>query len=198
MSEKLKFDGPVILVGGADADIEFLKRHAHLPMVAADGGANQLRRNSLVPQSVIGDLDSVTDIEHWQSVSRVIEVGEQDTTDFEKCLYLVDAPLFIAVGFSGNRLDHTLAALHVMQKLHQKKRVVLVSDDDAVCVCSETVEIGLPIGTRVSVYPLNRIVFTSSSGLLYPLDGLVMQPGEMIGTSNASSGSQVVLSLIHI
>jgi len=191
MSEKIKFDEPVLLVGSADANIEFLKRNAHMPVIAADGGANHLRRNSLVPQAVIGDLDSVTDIDHWQSLSTVIEVREQDTTDFEKCLYLVDAPLFIAIGFSGSRLDHTLATLHVMQKLRQKKRIILVSDDDVACVCSEVVELGLPVGTRVSVYPLSRITFESSSGLLYPLDGLIMQSGEMIGTSNASNESQL-------
>jgi len=53
------------------------------------------------------------------------------------------------------------------------------------------VELGLPVGTRVSVYPLSRITFESSSGLLYPLDGLIMQSGEMIGTSNASNESQL-------
>ena len=193
MTEILKFDGPVVLVGGADADVNLLKQFAHLPLVAADGGANHLRHNSLVPQAVIGDLDSVTDKDHWQSVSKVIELKEQDTTDFEKCLYSVDAPLFIAIGFTGNRLDHTLATLHVMQKLHQTKRVVLVSDDDVACVCSEKVQVGLPVGTRVSIYPLNRIAFESSNGLLYPLNGLVMQPGEMIGTSNTSTDLQVAI-----
>ena len=191
MSEILKFDEPVLLVGGADADPETLRQHAHLPIVAADGGANHLRRSSILPRAVIGDLDSVTDKDHWQSVSKVVEVNEQDTTDFEKCLYLVDAPLFIAVGFTGNRLDHTLATLHVMQKLRKKKRVVLLSHDDVARVCSEAVELDLPVGTRVSIYPLSRIAFQTSVGLLYPLDGLIMQPGEMIGTSNSSSERQV-------
>ncbi len=195
MSEILKFDGPVVLVGGADADVSFLKQYAHLPLVAADGGANHLRHNSLVPHAVVGDLDSVADKDHWQSVSKVIELKEQDTTDFEKCLYSVDAPLFIAIGFIGSRLDHTLATLHVMQKLHRTKRVVLVSEDDVACICSDNVQVGLPVDTRVSIYPLNRIAFESSNGLLYPLNNLVMQPGEMIGTSNTSTDTLVEIML---
>ena len=193
MSEVIEFDGPVVLVGGGGVDTSLLKQYAHLPLVAADGGANHLRRISMVPQAIIGDLDSVADKDHWQSVTKLIELTEQDTTDFEKCLYSVDAPLFIAIGFSGSRLDHTLATLHVLQKLHRTKRVVLISDDDVVCVCSGKVEIGLPVGTRVSVYPLNRIAFESSRGLLYPLNGLVMQPGEMIGTSNESNEAEVAI-----
>ena len=193
MSEKFRFDSPVVLVGGADVNPSLLRRLAHLPLIAADGGANHLRHSSLVPQLVIGDLDSVTDKDHWQSVSKVVELSEQDSTDFEKCLYSIDAPLFIAIGFSGNRLDHTLATLHVMQKLYRKKRVVLAGDDDVVCVCSEKAEVNLPVGTRVSIYPLNRVVFETSSGLLYPLNDLDMQPGQLIGTSNASTESQVVI-----
>lgn len=191
MPKIIKFDDPVVLVGGSDVDGELLKRYAHLPIVAADGGANHLLQASLTPRAIIGDLDSIADPDYWRSVTKVIEIEEQDTTDFEKCLYTVDAPFFIALGFSGNRLDHTLATLHVMQKLHLSKQVILAGGDDAVCVFSEEMELRLPVGTRVSVYPLNRVVFKNSSGLVYPLDGLVMQQGEMIGTSNVSDESIV-------
>ena len=64
MSEKFRFDSPVVLVGGADVNPSLLRRLAHLPLIAADGGANHLRHSSLVPQLVIGDLDSVTDKDH--------------------------------------------------------------------------------------------------------------------------------------
>jgi len=194
MRKIIKFDDPVVLVGGADVDGELLKRYAQLPIVAADGGANHLRQTSLIPRAIIGDFDSVADPDHWWSLAEVIKIEEQDTTDFEKCLYTVDAPCFIAMGFSGNRLDHTLATLHVMQKFHQSKRVILAGKDDAVCVFCEETELRLPVGTRVSVYPLNRVEFKSSHGLKYPLDGLVMQQGEMIGTSNVSDDSIVQIT----
>lgn len=191
MAEILKFDDPVMLVGGGEVDQELLQSYSHLPVVAADGGANLLRRLSIVPSAVIGDLDSVEDLNHWRKVSKVIALAEQDTTDFEKCLYSIDAPWFIATGFTGSRFDHTLAVLHVMQKWHSDKSVYLVSGSDCVCVKSDTVELQLPVGTRVSVYPLNRITFASSSGLTYPLNKLTMQPGKMIGTSNSCSESAI-------
>ena len=186
MSETIKFDQPVILVGGGEVDESLLWQFSHLPIIAADGGANFLRQMSLLPVAVIGDLDSIKNKDHWHKTSRVIELAEQDTTDFEKCLYTIDAPVFIATGFTGSRFDHTLAALHVMQKYHQKKPVILVSGDDVLCVSSGNIKLQLPVGTRVSVYPLNRVSFKLSDGLQYPLDNITMQVGEMIGTSNVS------------
>jgi thiamine pyrophosphokinase len=43
---------------------------------------------------------------------RLHPVEEQDSTDFDKALARIDAPAILAVGFSGGRLDHELAALH--------------------------------------------------------------------------------------
>ena len=43
-------------------------------------------------------------------------VGEQETTDLEKCLYSVEAPLFLGVGFLGGRVDHQLAAMNALVK----------------------------------------------------------------------------------
>lgn len=193
MSEKLKFDDPVVLVGGGELDLTFLQGMSHLPIVAADGGANQLRKHEIVPEAIVGDLDSVEDLNYWRQVSSVVKVAEQDSTDFEKCLYSIMAPCFIAIGFTGGRLDHTLAAIHILQKIHQTKQVLLVSSDDVVYVTGKSVELKLPVGTRVSLYPLNRTTFKSSSGLLYPLDNLTLQSGEMIGTSNASTEPVVTI-----
>lgn len=185
MPEIIKYDDPVVLVGGGEVDVNLLRRFTHLPIIAADGGANLLRKASLEPSVVIGDLDSLQDADHWREVANVVELEEQDTTDFEKCLYSIEAPYFIAFGFTGNRLDHTLAALHVMQKWHLEKLVVLISGEDVVCVKSDAIELSLPVGTRLSLYPLNKITFESSSGLEYPLENLFMQTGQLIGTSNS-------------
>lgn len=193
MPEIIKFDDPVVLIGGADVNLDVLQRYSHLPVVAVDGGANHLRDTAIKPEVIVGDLDSLNDQSHWQSVAKVVEVEEQDSTDFEKCLYTVDAPYYIAVGFTGNRLDHTLASLHVMKKyLH--KRVVLVGSDDVVCLCNTSVELQLPPRTRVSVFPMDAVTFVSSVGLVYPLNDLTMEAGKLIGTSNTSSEPQIKMT----
>lgn len=198
MPEIIQFDDPVLLVGGGELAPELLKQFNNLPMVAADGGANHLQRMACgalcVPEIIVGDLDSLDDRAYWEGVTRVVEINEQDSTDFEKCLYSVDAPYFIAVGFCGHRLDHTLAALHAMQKFCGQKRVILVSSHDVLLVSAEPVSVQLPLQTRVSIYPLPTVTFDTSEGLEYPLNGLTLQQGQAIGTSNSSVCGRVKIN----
>ena len=53
----------------------------------ADGGANAARRMGLVPDVIIGDLDSVSAATRRRSGrSLIIRVARQDNTDMEKAL----------------------------------------------------------------------------------------------------------------
>ncbi len=153
------------------------------PLVAADGGADHLLEAGLEPDVIVGDLDSLANPGHWRS-DQLLPIREQNTTDFEKCLYSVEAPLLLATGFTGSRFDHSLAALHVMHKYVRSHRVVLISGDDLCMAFDGNLSLDLSVGSRFSVYPLNKTVFVSSTGLKYPLDGLRLESGGMIGTSN--------------
>lgn len=80
-----------------------------LPLIAADGAANRLYAAGLLPDLVIGDLDSIQDPVRDQCP--LLLNKDQSTTDFEKCLdYLQENHLLPAliVGTQGGSLDHTL------------------------------------------------------------------------------------------
>lgn len=189
----LNYEQPVLLLGGVEVPLPQLHRELSrgLPLIAVDGGANQLLGSEIMPDAIVGDLDSLQHRENWAKRCKLVPIEEQDTTDFEKCLYSVRAPSYIALGFSGRRLDHTLANLHVMAKRVQSHPVVLVGEHDVVVVYDSDITIDLPQGLRISLFPLTPVTFERSTGLLYPLDGLHMAIGEMIGTSNAVSNSPV-------
>ncbi|OED36366.1 thiamine diphosphokinase [Chromatiales bacterium (ex Bugula neritina AB1)] len=193
MIEALSFGCPVILLGGGDCDLSLLRRMTAQgwPLVAADGGANRLLDTEINPAAIIGDLDSLQQRSRWESVCPVIQIEEQNTTDFEKCLYQCKAPLFVALGFTGKRFDHTLAALHVLHRYVDSRIVALVSDTDVVVVIRGALYLELPKGIRLSVYPMERVEFSGSTGLLYPLDNLVMQQGQSIGCSNSTNDNAV-------
>ena len=107
------YDTPVILLGGGDINWPVLQHYVDLsfPIVAADGAANALETTAIVPDRIIGDLDSLTRPETWSERTSLHHVTEQDSTDFEKCLYSIEAPLHIGFGFLGQRLDHFPAQL---------------------------------------------------------------------------------------
>lgn len=153
-------------------------------LVAADGGAETAKELGHSVLSVIGDLDSLTNREYWQkSGIPVKQVDEQTSTDFEKCLYSIEARLIVGLGFLGGRLDHQLAALSALLG-YASKRVILLGKGEICFLCPREVSLSLPEGTRVSLFPLVPLTGTCSEGLVWPVEGLRLTPGGRIGTSN--------------
>ena len=98
--------------------------------VAADGGADRLLRLGTMPRAVIGDMDSISDAARARiPIANQHLVPEQSTTDFDKALRLVEAPVVLALGFAGARLDHGLAAMHTLVN-HPDRRCILVGPKD--------------------------------------------------------------------
>jgi thiamine pyrophosphokinase len=184
----LRFDGFVVAVGGGPVDAELLQRLAgaggHL--VGADGGGDVIAAAGLRPIAIIGDLDSLADPSAWDARTRIIRLEEQETTDFEKLLYSTTAPLTVALGMTGNRLDHTLAALDVVTRHARNRNIVLVDETDLALAVTGPFAFEVKPGERVSVHPLGLVAFSHSEGLRHPLDGLTLAPGLRTGTSNAS------------
>ncbi|MEL6208377.1 MAG: thiamine diphosphokinase, partial [Pseudomonadota bacterium] len=142
------------------------------------------------PSRIIGDLDSMADPAAWRAAGVAVDaVAEQDTTDFEKCLYRTEAPLYLAVGFTGVRVDHTLAVLNTLVR-RADKRVILVAEREVIFPLppGRRLRLEMAPGDTVSIFPLAPLRCAPSQGLTWPLDGLVFAPGQRIGTSNRALG----------
>lgn len=157
-------------------------------LVAADGGADFTRHTQHEPLAIIGDIDSLTNDKYWQNSDIPIhEIKDQDTTDFDKCICAIDAPLILGVGFSGGRVDHELAVFSDLLKFAQR-RIIIISDRDVCFLCPQTLELDLPEATRVSLHPLRPVVGVHSKGLRWSVLGLELSPGGRLGNSNESQG----------
>ncbi len=191
--QTIDFDSPVILVGAGDIDWKGF-RHVHglgYPVIAADSGADILREAGVQPDVIIGDMDSISDTRAWPHRTKIAKISEQETTDFEKALYATSASLYLAFGFLGHRLDHSLAAHHCLAKYRTRKSVVLIGYVDLMFAPTVPLVIDLPRDIRFSINPLAPVRFLNSSGLLYPLDGLTLETGVAIGTSNTVTHTTV-------
>ncbi len=179
----------VSLVGGglpAPSDIVFSVTLAPF-LIAADGGANFCIEAGLKPDAVIGDLDSISDAAHAAlPPDTVIEYADQTLTDFEKCLRLIKAPFVIATGFTTGRLDHTLANFAVLAR-QIGPPTLLISDHDVAFAAPTKLALDLPIGTRLSLFPMKPMQ-GRSTGLKWPIDGLTIAPLGRLGTSNETNG----------
>jgi thiamine pyrophosphokinase len=184
----------VTILGPADPRSEDVDEALRLApvLVAADGAASLALALGRVPDAVIGDLDSIpAELARNLPAGRLHRIDEQDTTDFEKCLVRIRAPLCLAVGFTGRRLDHELAVYSALVRHSARPCLVLGAEDVAFAAPAE-VRLDLEPGTRVSLFPLSPLR-GRSEGLRWPIDAVPFDPAGRIGTSNQATGP-VVLS----
>ncbi|MCA8880483.1 MAG: thiamine diphosphokinase [Rhodobacteraceae bacterium] len=182
-------DGPVTLVGGGPVAAADLDRALGLAprLVAADGGADRLDALGRSPEAVIGDMDSIShETRARLAPARLHEVAEQDSTDFEKCLTRIAAPLVLALGFTGGRIDHELSVFSVLAR-HRARRCAVLGAEDAVLLAPPRLALDLAPGTRLSLFPLGEVT-GRSRGLFWPIGGLRFHPLDQVGTSNRVTG----------
>ncbi|MCI5111771.1 MAG: thiamine diphosphokinase [Marivita sp.] len=180
---------PVLLVGGAHGDnaqlLALLDEGG--PVVAADSGADWLRAVGRVPDALIGDLDSVSPATRAAIPPDAVHlISEQDSTDFDKAIRSIAAPLILGIGFLGGQVDHLLAAMTVLAR-YPDRAIVLVGERDVVAHLPPRITLPLAAGTRVSLYPMRTVIGTST-GLHWPIDGLALSPHGRVGTSNRADG----------
>jgi thiamine pyrophosphokinase len=180
---------PVTLVGGgtvAPGDLEFALSLAPF-LVAADSGADRAFVAGYEPQVVIGDLDSISNVVRNQlAPNKIFEVAEQDSTDFHKALRHIKAPVVLAVGFLGARVDHQLAAFNTLVQVLDSPCIVL-GEYEIIFHIPPRINLPTCDGDIVSLFPMGAVT-GRSTGLKWPIEGLQMSPMGRIGTSNIATG----------
>jgi thiamine pyrophosphokinase len=185
-------DAPVTLVGGGPVGAGLLRRTQQLApgLVAADGGARACLGAGLMPDAVIGDFDSLKAADRAAiPPGRLHHLPEQETTDFDKALRSIRAPLVLALGFTGARMDHGLAVMNTL--VRRTECCIVIGPRDVAFHLARPVTLGTRAGDRVSLFPMAR-VSGRSQGLRWPIDGLELAPDGMTGTSNRATGPVTV------
>ncbi|MEI4234605.1 thiamine diphosphokinase [Roseovarius sp. D22-M7] len=180
---------PVTLIGGVPVSAALLDaalRHA-TEIVAADSGADRALDHGVTPRAVFGDFDSISDEARARLDPATLHpMADQDSTDFDKCLRRVTAPLLLGVGFCGARLDHQMAACNTLVR-HPAQRCILLGETDLMVLCPPAIHLPLAAGCRVSLFPMGAVE-GASDGLQWPIGGLNFAPDGCVGTSNAALG----------
>ncbi|MDX2483697.1 MAG: thiamine diphosphokinase [Pseudodonghicola sp.] len=183
---------PVTLIGGGALGVDDLETALALApaLIAADGGAGAALAAGYMPEAVFGDFDSLARVDLDRIPSdRLFPIREQMSTDFDKTLRSISAPVMLAVGFLGARVDHQLAAFNVLVR-YPEQRCILVGASEVVFHAPSSLTLDLAPGAVVSLFPM-RAVTGRSHGLDWPIDGLEMSPDGRIGTSNRATTGAV-------
>jgi thiamine pyrophosphokinase len=159
-------------------------------VIAADGAADWLLRESIVPHLVVGDLDSISP-EALKRVQAVREAKDQDRSDADKLLDEVREESILAlVGAEGDRPDHTLYAYGVALR---RPGTLLPTDTLlGVSVGPGIWQVPARTGALVSLIAFTPLHVDDFRGVTWPLREALLAPGGLQSLSNRAEGEVVV------
>jgi len=180
--------------------ITFFRKKGYNKLICADGGANSALKMNLVPDVIVGDLDSISAeaLNEFRSSSKIIRLKRQNDTDVEKCLKYAIKNNFneaLLTGVTGNRLDHTFCNLGIVKKFSSKIELSLVAENSYLKAFRGKTILKTHPGETISLYGLDSKTKITSSGLKYPLNKTALPFGEKESTSNAATGESVKLNV---
>jgi thiamine pyrophosphokinase len=168
-------------------------------VIAADGAATQLRKYNIVPHSIVGDLDSISEeLAFWRTTETIIyEVKDQNSTDFEKCLeYMTrfNRQHILICGFGGGNLDHTLNNWSIVYRYFERYNLCIYDENSCALSISQGIEFDSTEGDLISLIPQPRATI-STTGLQWNLTGEVLELGRREGARNRAECSQVSIEV---
>lgn len=173
-------------------------------VICADGGAVHLRKMGLTPHVMIGDFDSILDEDknffQDQGTKTITFPAKKDKTDSHLCIdYAIAQKVsdITLLGFTGSRIDHTLANILLLTSLADKhiSTRIIDSNNEIHLVTSQISLKGTP-GDYLSLIPIsNQVTGITLEGLAYPLKNAVLNRGSTRGVSNYFTEKQAEIRI---
>ncbi|HPF44906.1 MAG TPA: thiamine diphosphokinase [Syntrophomonadaceae bacterium] len=162
-------------------------------VICADGGANYAYQMGVLPDYIIGDLDSIRpEVREYFNKQQVIFKAyppAKDFTDTQLALETAEdlgADEIIFVGTLGGRLDHTLANLYsCIETVRKGKKVSHFGSDVTIYLVNSQVRLKGRTGDLVSIIALTeKATGINISNFAYPLQDAVLYQDKPYAVSN--------------
>lgn len=170
-------------------------------IICADGGIDAAAKAGVMPDLIVGDLDSAENPDSFPNVETIVLETTKDDTDTMHCAEIAvekGFKHFLFLGCTGGRTDHALANLSVLVYLAENDADGIISDNyNDICLLKNGVNVvNTSPGTTVSVMPFGceRAVL-SYKGLVYPLDHGTVKLSYPYTISNVTADSHAIIEL---
>lgn len=170
-------------------------------IACADGGANIAFKFKILPDLIIGDLDSIKPKVKSFFEEKGVEIIQdinQNSTDIEKSIrFLVSrgATHIDIISAIGNRIDHNLGNLSVLVNYHDKARLKMIDEKMEIFFVKGKVSFEAKQGDLISLIPLCAKAFgVKTKGLKYKLNNeTLIFSGR--GISNIATGKKISIEV---
>jgi thiamine pyrophosphokinase len=185
----------IIVCGGLAPSLQLLKSelNAKILLLAADGGANCLFKYKIIPNWIIGDLDSISKkaLAFFEGQKVKIERYQRDKayTDGELALQKaiqLGAKEIVFLGGLGRRLDHTLGNLGLLARALEVKIAASLKDEKTTVTLLDRSALisGRPKTTFSLQTYSDTVTKLSISGSKFTLKNYTLKMGEGLTLSN--------------
>ena len=177
-------------------------------VVCCDGAVEKLLEHnpSARPLAIVGDMDSLPMELQGRFAALVVHETEQDYNDLTKAMRWVlrEHPEVVEItilGATGLREDHTIGNLGLLMEYTRlfelgERRVSMVSDYGTAFAITDTCDLHLGEGRRISLFSADNSLRISSTGLQWPTDNVVFDAWWK-ATLNRTTAPIVHLSFSH-
>jgi thiamine pyrophosphokinase len=159
-------------------------------VVAADSGYDLARHLGYRVDVLVGDMDSISDVDIPEPVRIERHPTDKDQTDLDLALDLAlreDPARIVVVGGAGGRFDHEVATpgLLCARRWAGVDEIDWVSSRGWAHVVRRRRILHGDVGATVSLIPIGGVVAgVATSGLQWELGGENLEPGSTLGVSN--------------
>jgi thiamine pyrophosphokinase len=141
-------------------------------VICCDGSTESLLLYGMVPDAIVGDLDSLNNELIKRFSDRVFLDENQDTNDLTKAVTWCSEMGYkdiVIVGATGKREDHTLGNVSLLAEYIKEVNVIMVTDTGIFRPFLKSCEILSFPGQQVSIFSIDPSTEVTSDGLRYPL-----------------------------
>ncbi len=171
-------------------------------IIAADGGTRHALALGLVPNVIVGDLDSLPENFKTSAFDGEIVLYPKDKneTDLELAIQhalTLNPEQIIILAALGGRLDQTLGNISLI--LHPSREAFILRLDDGIeeaFFCREQVQVNGMSGDTVSLIPWQgEVTGIITTGLKWPLQNETLYPHKTRGISNEMTGNTTTIQI---
>ena len=187
---------PLYLLGSADK------------VVCCDSALTALEKRGIVPDAVIGDMDSVCGRALKRYKGIIVKSDDQECNDLTKAFRYImdnfrDVTDITVIGGTGRSEAHTLGNMSLLMQYESDYglsakgiSLQMVSDYSTIFAITDSCELHLGEGRRISIFSPDTTLKIKSKGLKWPTDSVVFDAWWK-ASLNIASEDVVTLSFNH-
>ncbi|MCX6167895.1 MAG: thiamine diphosphokinase [Ignavibacteriales bacterium] len=179
---------------------DYLIKNDYQTLICADGGANSAEKLNIIPDYIIGDLDSINPgvYDYYYEKCEIIKITRQNDTDVEKCLKFAIKKKYdevILLGATGDRLDHSFCNIGIVLKFFDKIIIKIIHHKSILTAFTGKVRLKTFPKETISIYGIDSKTKIYSHGLKYELKNISLPFGIKESTSNVALQNEVELDI---